>query len=340
MRAAYVRVPMKVELREIEVPEPDSDQVLVKIDACAVCGTDIHFSLDLAKREWMPLGHELCGSVAKLGPGVSEYKLGQRVIVENHTYCGRCYHCKNGDVVHCTTLHQIMHQAGMADFILVHRSQLHPYSGLTPAVAAIAEPLTVALDVVESSDIPLNGNVVIFGPGPIGLMCLRVARLKGARRVIMVGNSHSRARLTVAKEFGADRVLHADRHDVVKEIVEMFPDGVERCLVTSPPQTILTAMKVAAFGGIVTFNGIKFDKTSRIRFDANEFHFRRLQLRATHSIPNLRFPMAIDMLQRGIVDGERLISHTYKLQNVARAMRTAATDKKKAIKVVVRMSDE
>jgi L-iditol 2-dehydrogenase len=335
MRAAYIQVPLQVTIKDVEPPALGAEEVRVRVILCGVCGTDIHFGLDLAVDAPMPLGHEVCGEIVELGSAVTEHRLGQRVIVENHTYCGRCAHCKDGNVVYCTTLHQTMHQAGMAETMVAHRSQLHPYAGLSDEAAALAEPLTVALDVVEECSLPLNANVVVFGPGPIGLMAVRLAKLKGARHVTLIGNSHSRARLALAEKLGADLVLHADKCDVVEEIRRLFPEGVDRCVVTAPPASIPLALRMCRFGGIVSFNGINYGKGGEILLDANAFHFQRLQLRATHSIPNLRFPMAMDLLAREVINAEDFITHRFPLSQASEALATAARDKENVIKVLV-----
>jgi L-iditol 2-dehydrogenase len=326
---------LKVTLKDVKEPKLGPEEVRIKIRMCGVCGTDLHFALAVATDAPIPLGHEVCGEVAELGAAVTEYGLGQRVIVENHTYCGRCAHCKNGDVVHCTTLFKTMHQAGMAETMVAHRSQLHPYADLSNEAAALAEPLTVALDVTQACDAPLNANVVVFGPGPIGLMAVRLSKLKGARHVTLIGPSHSKARLALGRRLGADAILCPDQCDPVAEVRRMFPNGVDRCIVTSPPKTIPAALQMCRFGGIVAFNGIQFGEGSKITFDANEFHFQRLQLRATHSIPNLGFPLAMDLLSRGVFRTEEFVTHRLPLARVAEAMQLAARDKGNVIKVMV-----
>jgi len=210
---------------------------------------------------------------------------------------------------------------------------------LSLEAAALAEPLTVALDVADACDVPLNSSVVVFGPGPIGLMALGLAKLRGARHVTLIGRSHSKARLALGEQIGADAILQADKCDVAAQVRKMFPNGVDRCIVTAPPKSIVPALHMCRFGGIVAFNGIKFGAGSAITFDANEFHFQRLQLRATHSIPNLRFPMAIDLLARRVFRAEDFVTHRFPLSQVAEAMDTAAHDKENVIKVVVDCRD-
>ena len=334
MKAAYVRVPFRVELRELPVPEPGFDEVLVRVSACGVCGTDLHYARDEARREALPLGHEFCGLVEKTGPGVDGFRPGDPVIVENHTALGRSAAAKNGDLVNSTDLYISMEQPCLAEFVKTHRLALHRNPNLPPAAAAIAEPLTVALDLVESSDIGLNSRVAIFGAGPIGLMALALVRRKGAARVVVSQPSHSKARIALARKLGADRVIESDREDLQAALKEECPQGFDRMLVTAPPAAIPAAIEAARFGGIVTFNGISF-ANPEVRFDANAFHFKRLQLRATHSIPNLRFPMAIELLERRWIDAADFVTHTFPLQEAGRALKTAETDKETVIKVVV-----
>ncbi len=336
MKAAFVRVPFKTEIRDIPIPALSSGEVLVRVLACGICGTDLHNARDLARIEALPVGHEFCGVIKEVGPGVKGFQEGDRVIVENHTALGSSEAAKNGDIGASTDLYITMDQPCMAEFVKTHALALHRSGSLSTQEAALAEPLTVALDLVESSDIGLGSRVAIFGAGPIGLMALKLARLKGAATAVITQPSHSRARIDLARRLGADRVVFSDTEDVVKALAEVCPGGFDRVLVTAPPSAIPTAIPAVRFGGIITYNGISF-ADSRVSFDANAFHFKRLQLRATHSIPNLRFPMAISLLERRQIDAADFITHTFPFSRVADALRQAEEDKEHVIKVVVSM---
>ncbi|HEY9593309.1 MAG TPA: alcohol dehydrogenase catalytic domain-containing protein [Spirochaetia bacterium] len=335
MRAAYVSVPFRTEIRDIPEPVIGPNEVLVKVGACGVCGTDLHNARDFAKTTPEPLGHECWGTVEKLGPGVTGAKIGDRVIVENHTALARSAQAKNGNLVDSTDLYITMdRQACMAERVRTHVMALHDAGGLDSSAAAIAEPLTVALDLVESSDIGLGSTVAIFGAGPIGLMVLALVKAKGVSKAVITQPSHSTARIALARKLGADRVIMPDREDVVAALKAECPSGFDRVLVTAPPAAIPLAFEVVRFGAIVTFNGISF-ASSTISFDANAFHFKRLQLRATHSIPNLRFPMAISLLERRVIDARDFVTHTFPLSRVQEALTVAEEDKTHVIKVVV-----
>lgn len=334
MKAAYVKVPFEVEFRDVPVPEIAADDVLVRVEACGICGTDLHFARDLARDEAMPLGHEFVGVISEVGGNVTDHEPGERVVVENHTACGLCDACKNGTPVYCTNLDIVMSEPCLAEFVRAPRTALHRYEGMTPSAAVLAEPLTVALDVVEEGGVPIGSDAAVFGPGPIGLMAVKLAKMKGARNVLLAGRSHSKARLALGRELGADRIVEVDREDLTEVAKREFPAGFDRVFVTSPPATIPDAFEISRFGATIVFNGISFAE-STVSFDANDFHFKRLQLHATHSIPNLRFPIAIDLVKRGAIDADRFISHTFQFGDLPEALRTAEQDKATVVKVVV-----
>ncbi|MGQ9629545.1 MAG: zinc-dependent alcohol dehydrogenase [bacterium] len=334
MKALFVKAPYKFEEREVDIPPLNGDEVLVDMGTCGVCGFDILVSSILAEN-FMPVGHEVSGTVVEVGKDVTNVSPGDRVALENSTFCGVCDRCKNGDVVHCTNLTHFLTPSGFAERIKLKARSVHKIGDMSFEAGALVEPLTVALDMVEAAEIPIGGNVVVFGPGPIGLMIARLAKLRGARRVFLTGNSHSKARFRAAEKLGADEIIYADKENIPEYFKGTVPDGVDRVLVTSPPRTIPDAVKIARFGGIIAYDGIKYGEDRMVTFDANEFHFKRLQLRGVHSIPNLMYPVAIDLLWRGVIDPEILVTHRFPLERAGEAIEFAARERDKVIKVMV-----
>ena len=335
MKAYYVKASMKFELREVEMTPLAPDEVLVKVRACGVCGWDILVAQVVAK-DWSPIGHELSGDIVEIGNAVPGHlSIGDRIVVENSTYCGVCEQCKRGNVVHCVNLDHHREGSGFAEYIKVRYTSVYPMDDLDYEVGALAEPLTVAIDMVQAADIPLAGSIAIFGPGPIGLMIARLAWIKGASRVYLTGHAHSKRRYKVADEIGVTGIIHADRQDVVSYFREKEPQGLDRVLVTAPPKTIPDAMEIVRFGGTIVYNGIKFGGDEIIKLDGNTFHFKRLQLKGVHSIPNLGWPQAISLLKEGIIDPDLFISHNYSFDNVPQAIRFAAKARSQTVKVMV-----
>ncbi|MFB0546357.1 MAG: zinc-binding dehydrogenase [Anaerolineae bacterium] len=340
MRSLWGKAPFQFELREIETPHPGPGEVLVKVEACGICGTDVHFVRSGEFQEWRPLGHEAVGTVAEVGPGVGRFRGGETVIVQNHVECGLCPQCKNGQPQYCQNIRTYMEdRAGFADYLCVQADMIQPYEGLTPIQATLAEPLTVALDLTLTADPALNDEVAVFGPGSIGLITVRLAKLRGARRVFLTGSNRStprgRHRLEAGKEMGADITLADKEDDIVAVIKGYVPQGVDQVLITAPPRTFLQAIQIARFGGVIGLIGIQFGEGAFVTFNVNEFHFKKLQLRASHAIPNHRFPMALDLLARKAVDPDKLITHVFHLDEAEEAFRTLIDPKQEAIKVVI-----
>jgi len=335
MKAAFVKVPLQVELRDVPVREPGLGEVLVRIRSCGICGTDLHIARKLAG-DWCGIGHEVAGEVERVGPEVVGLKPGDKVMVENCTFCGSCTNCKNGHVELCSSSLGMDDQVGAAEYITIGQQSLQAFEDIPFEHVVLTEPLGVALDVTALADVPLNSTVCVMGPGPIGLMAVKLAKLKGAKTVILTGNSHSVRRLALGQEMGADEVVRADQTDVVAWFAERYPQGVDRVIATSPPKTLLDAVKITRFGGVIAFMGLDFGGQERVTFDVNEIHFKRLQIRASHAVPNLMFPIALDLIKRGVIDASRLVSHVFPLEQASEALSTAANDKANAVKVVLR----
>jgi L-iditol 2-dehydrogenase len=340
MRSLWGKAPFQFQLRELPTPEPGPGEVVVQVTACGICGTDLHFLRHNVK--WTPLGHEVAGNIVAVGPHVARWRGGETVIVENHTGCGVCEQCKNGRALYCQNLTTYMDdRAGFADYLRVREDMVQTYdaTALSPRQAALAEPLTVALDLLQRADPDLNDEVAIFGPGSIGLMLTRLAKLRGARRVFLTGSNRStrrgRHRLEAGQHMGADVVLAEAEDDIVAEIKAAVPQGVDRVLVTAPPRTLLPAFEIARFGAVIGLIGIEFGEGAEVTFDVNAFHFKKLQLRASHAIPNHYFPMALDLLARRVVDPDLLVSHTFSLDEYETAFRTLTDPQQAAVKAVI-----
>lgn len=334
MRAYYAKAPMKFRLRKIRMTPLDPDEVIVKVKACGVCGWDVLVAQTVAQ-DWSPIGHELSGEVVEVGDLVTHVKVGDAVVVENSTYCGVCEQCKRGNVAHCVALDHHRVGGGFAEFIKVRYTSVYPMPDLDYRAGALAEPLTVAIDMVEAAEIPLAGRVAIFGPGPIGLMIAKMALVKGASRVYLTGHAHSHKRWEVAEAIGVTDCVHVDKQDLRSYFEAHEPDGVDRVLVTAPPSTIPDAMRISRFGGIIAYNGIKFGGGERIELDGNDFHFKRLQLRGVHSVPNLGWPQALTLLRDRVIDPDLFITHDYGFDEVPDAVRFAATARTETVKVMV-----
>jgi L-iditol 2-dehydrogenase len=324
--------------RERDLPPPDEDHVIVKIRACGICGTDINFVRDW-EDEPMALGHEISAEVVEVGKNVTTVKPGDSVIVEDCTMCGVCENCKSGQPQFCRNMYDMEDQPGLGDFMSVRFNCLDKYEGLDHVSACLTEPLAVSVTSVLNAQIPLGGSVAVLGPGPLGLMSARVAKLRGAGSVIMTGlpadNARERARLELAAQFGCDAYIEVGKQDVEAEIKKQFPQGVDRVIVSSPPESLLDALRIIKFGGIITFYGLHFGGKSTINVDINDLVFRKISLIPTFAEPAINFPLSNKLLREGLVDARSVISHTVQLNEARQVMEAIIDGTEPIIKAVV-----
>ncbi len=333
-KAAYIKAPWQCELREVELPdEPPAGWVLLRIEACGVCGTDLTTAAAKAE-DWQPVGHEIAGVIEKLGPEVHGLEPGQSVALESSSYCGQCERCRNGRPDLCrggAPNFWSQPAMGFSDFMLTPACCAVPYEGLTPEVACMAEPHGVAYDTVKTADIQMGDRVCLVGPGPIGLAAAALAIHRGAARVLCIGKSANRKRLEFAAELGAETLTCDGPLEELADLHEQF----DHVLMTAPTRFIVPALAFLAYGGEMTYIGIG-PETGTISFDANKFHFRKLQLRASCASPAIYFPAVLGLVKSGVMPGEKLISHVFALDDVAQAFELCRENKQETLKVVVK----
>jgi L-iditol 2-dehydrogenase len=328
-RGAFFRSPDDVVLRDIEFDSVDSSERIIQVEACGICGTDVNAILRGASG-YTPVGHEVAGRVVNfdgdLEPG--------GVVLESSSACGRCSCCRNARPDLCTHVRSFFRRPyfGIAERMVTPEISIVNYTNLEPAVASLSEPLGVAIDLTMVAELALNSVVLVVGLGPIGLMALRLAKLAGAARIYGASFSHAEKRNALAREWGADEILFEDEKPLVSRRLDPPPD---RILSTVPPSAIGACIPVAANGATIAYIGVGHGETDRIVLPANEFHFKKLQLRSSYAAPALRTPLALELLKSGQVPGEKLITHRFLLKDAAKAIAAACKDKKEVIKAVV-----
>jgi L-iditol 2-dehydrogenase len=328
-QAVFYRGPEDVILRETRFDQVLSTERIIEIEACGICGTDIN-AIMLGAQNYTPLGHEVAGRVIEDDGNVSD----TRIVLESSSACGRCHACRNGRPDFCAGVKSFFGRPyfGMAERMVAPEISVISYQEIDPAVASLAEPLGVAIDLCEVAGITAYSTVLVVGLGPIGLMALRLAKLAGASRIYASTFSQRERRNRVALEYGADELLFEDEKPLQSRKLDPPPD---RILITAPPPSIGTCIAPAAQGAVLAYIGVGHGDSDRVTFPANEFHFKKLQLRSSYAAPALRTPLALELLRSGRIDGSKLISHRFPLSEAGRAIRAACLDKNEAIKVVV-----
>lgn len=337
-RGLFGRKPLDVQERVREIGTPAEEEVIVRVRACGVCGTDINFVRDWPDQP-MALGHEISAEVVDVGPHVASVQAGDRVIVEDCTMCGECEDCKSGQPQYCRNMFDLQEQPGLGDYLRVRHNSLVPYAGLDHVSACLTEPLAVSLTSVINAQIPLGGSVLVLGPGPLGLMSAQVARLRGAGYVAVAGlvadNARERARLELAGRLGCDDVFQLGRDDLEGQIKRKFPRGVDRVIVSSPPESVPEGLKVLRFGGIMTFYGLHFGGRGSVPIDINDLVFRKISLIPTFAEPAINFPLSNRLLRDGLVDAEAIITHRFRYEQTRDVLRDIVQGNEPVVKAVM-----
>lgn len=323
--------PWQFEIREVELPDtPPDEYVLLQVEACGICGSDLNTAASEMDK-WEPFGHEIAGVIVKTGAHCGTLQPGDKVVLESSGFCGKCDVCRDGRVDLCNKALNFWNAGpslGFSDYMLAPACCVVKYEGLTPEVACLTEPAGVAVDMVKTADIQLGNRVCVVGPGPIGLLAIPMALRSGAQKVVCIGKPNNRQRLEAARQLGAEAVVMDTTIADLHELRGKF----DRVLMTAPVQHLPDAMSLLAYGGILTYIGFG---NGRIQFDANDFHVRKLQLRASFASPAIYYPIVLSMLQNGTLPGELFISHRMKLADIGQAMDICKSDKGSSVKIVI-----
>lgn len=339
--SAWVDKQKHIRLISKELRSLEATEVLVRVKACGICGTDLHFFNDFPNKELTPLGHEVAGYIEAVGEGISDLSSGTQVVVQNNIACTTCPSCLDQKPSSCSNIQTYMNdQAGMAEYLIVPRAMVIPYEGLSFAEATLAEPITVALDLSREADISLFDDVLIMGPGVIGLSSIVLSRLQGAHKIVVVGRSldsvRGKYREKVAYQLGADLVVDSATPHWKEKLKEQFPSLFHRVIVTSPPKTLSDGIDLAGFHGQIVFNGIDF-ADDRVTFHANDFHFAKKRLIASHAIPNWGFPQAFELLKQGLIPSSLVLTHTFHMNELDQAFALFTKTGEEVIKPVILM---
>jgi len=343
MKAAVWHGPEDLRVEERPRPEAIPGSIVLKVMACAVCGSDLRIYREGNVRIEVPriIGHEIAGEVVEVGEGVNKFAVGDRVSVGADIPCGECPQCLAGRPNCCDTNLAMGYQfdGGFAEYvrlapIVVELGPVQKFNDDIPfELAALAEPLACCINGYELAPLPRNGTVVVFGGGPIGLMLALLGRHYGARQVIMVEPSDKRRE--TAAELVADHVINPTIEDPVARIMELTGGLGAETLFTACPVAATHEQAIAAVakrGHVNLFGGLP--KTAPpITLLSNHLHYREAYITGSHGSTPQQHATALGMIMDGVINLRPLITHRVALGDIAEGI-TAATAGD-AIKVIV-----
>jgi len=345
-----------LELMTLPVPKPGPGEVLCKIKAIAICGSDpkmIHGGYTFAN--WPPyypfvMGHEWSGQIVAVGEGVEDWKVGDRVAGEAHVGCGKCENCKRGHYTVCLNYGHDGHdgkldlghrhygfywQGANAEYNVYKTTCLHKIpDNVEYDVASMCDCAGVAFHGVELAGVTPGGTVVVIGPGAIGLCAMQEAKALGAGRVIMVGRG---AKLEKARELGADVCIdvgYDGKVDPVAEVLRLTngvgADEVMECsgAKDSPMQACMMVRKTGHVAIIATYHD------DVVPIPANVVNFNEIHIVGSKANPNVS-DKVLNFFSTGAIQGEKLITHRFSLEDYAKAVELFEYKRDGSIKVVI-----
>jgi L-iditol 2-dehydrogenase len=323
MKALLLTEYSKLEMADLPIPQPAAQEVLIRVEACGICGSDVHGYDGSSGRRIPPIvmGHEAAGTIESVGSGVSGYKKGDRVTFDSTIYCGECEYCRKGAMNLCghrevlgVSTPEFRRAGAFADYVVVPSLVLYKLpDSVSFAEAAMVEPLSVAVHAVALSDIAKGSTALVVGAGMIGLLVLQALKEAGCSQIIV--SDIDDTRLKLARDLGATATVNAKTSDAIAEVKKLTNGaGVDTALeaVGSTP-TIKAAIESVKRGGTVTLIG-NISPTAEIPLQAVVSRQIRLQGSAASSG---EYPQAIDLIARGAVTVKPLITAVAPLEEGA-----------------------
>jgi L-iditol 2-dehydrogenase len=324
MKAARLEAIGQLFVRQVDKPVPGPGELLVRVEACGICGTDRH----LLHGEFpctppVTLGHEFCGIIESMGTQVSGFALGHRITGNPNIHCGRCDQCQQNRVNLCRNLVAIgIHRdGGFADYVLVPQSQAHllPLS-LNPLHGAFCEPLACCLHGIDMAQIKVGSSVVVLGGGVIGLLTVQLACLAGAASVVLVTRQAAKRKL--AEDLGATASIDPNACELVAAIAGVegiLPGGADVVIeCAGVTETVEQSVRLARSGGTVVILGV-MPQGAKVVFEPFDILFRELRILGSFINPDTH-ARAAAMVASGVINVEPLISRTISLEESPQAI--------------------
>lgn len=318
MKASFLVEPGIIEMREIDAPTPDHDQVLVKVAAVGVCGSDVHFYAHgnigtMIMNKPFVLGHELSGTITAVGKDIDPSRIGKRVAVEPQRPCRTCKQCRAGRYNLCPEIifYAVPHVNGaFTEYVTIQNDFAFDLpDNVSFEAGALLEPLSVAIWSCQRAQVSVGSRVLITGAGPIGVIVAQTAKAFGASEVIITDTVESRR--TFALSHGASRAIDPTKESLSGLDVDVFIDA------TGVGKAVYDGIKAVGPNGRVILVGMGDDD---VLLPVDYIQSRELWVTGIFRYTNT-WPTAIELVSSGKVDLDSLVTHRFNLDQVEEALK-------------------
>jgi len=339
MKAAVLRGPKDLSIENVSKPVPEHGEVLVRVRATAICGTDISIYEGKTKVDYPRiLGHESAGEVAELGEGVKNLKVGDRVVMNPTSYCGTCLDCLRGDTNICKNggLFGREFDGTFAEYVALDENRAFKLpDSISCADATTFIVLSTAVHAQRKVHIFPNSSVVVIGQGTVGLMHSKISKLKGADPVIGIDIKECEWKLDLAKSlYGADYTL---TENVTEKVCELTggkgADFVIECVGKGPTWNLATEL-VRPGGTVVTF-GVTGPTIEN--FNSYSLYYKDLEIIGSRAMQLIDWPISIDLAIKGKIDIGTIITNRLPLEDLEKGFGMLKDISQKAMRIVIEM---
>lgn len=338
MKAAVWHGGKDIRIESLSEPKLVSNDVLIRVQAASICGSDLHAYEGVSKRRVPPLimGHEVAGEIADIGTDVETLKKEDRVIVYPVLSCGYCERCRSGSEYLCRDFRLIgLHvPGGFAEYMTVPANKCYKVpTGLTPEKACLTEPLAVAVHTVNNLPTRVNDSVLVIGAGIIGSLITQVMRLRTSGQLIVTDVLDSR--LNQAREFGADVAINSKEKEAVDEILKMTDGrGVDLSIeVVGIQSTVEQALASVKKGGVVAVVGLleRNMEIDMMRIVSNE-----LKLHGSYCYNDYDFRSSIRLIADEKISLQPYLTHILDLVDATKGFEEMSVNKENVLKVILK----
>ena len=342
MKALQLQEYKKLELVELPMPVCGPEDLLVQVQACGICGSDIHGFDGSSGRRIPPLvmGHEAAGIVVEVGVSVVGFREGDRVTFDSTVSCGRCAYCRAGTINLCenrqvlgVSCNEFRRQGAFAQFVTVPQNIVYKIpDSLSFEHAAMIEAVSIAIHATNRTPRHIGGSVAVVGAGMIGLLCIQTLRLAGFAKVIAIDLEDSK--LKIATQLGATHTVNARSEDAVAVVMAITNGrGVDASMeVVGAKAPVQTCFQIVRRGGSVTLVG---NLTPSVDLPLQTVVTRELSIYGSCA-SNGEIPQCIELLASGAIQVAPLITATATLDETAQWFDRLYAGEKGAMKVIVK----
>lgn len=328
MKSAVFLGKQNIQVMEREIPNPSPDEVLIKVMACGVCGSDVHiYDGDQGSTSTTPplvQGHEFSGVVVEVGNNVTSCKKGDRVCVDPADNCNECYYCASGMMHHCEHMGAIGTNidGGFSQYCKVPGRLIHHLADdVTFIEGAMAEPLACCINGADRSNIKVGDNVVVYGGGMIGLLLLQLAKRKGAANVVLVEPVEEKRKM--AEKLGAVFTINPVQENVKAALLSHGLNHIQVVIETcGRKNTSEEAIDIADRGGtVILFAVTKVD--SKIDLMTYELFQKELTIKGSYCSP-YAMGRAVELINSHSIDVTTMLAGTKSLEGLTEILRDPA----------------